>query len=212
MPDKRIEQIKIAIVDDHPMILEGFRMLFQNYPHYVTHSLSSGAETLLFLEQNSVDVILLDINLADSNGIDLCREIKKKYPKTLILGFSNQTEQSLLLQFIQNGGNGYILKNANVEEIIKQIDKALNGELALCSNSLQIITSTPITASIPRLTKREKQILHAIAEANTSAQIAEMLFISAVTVETHRRNLLQKFQAKNTVELIRKAIDFKLIE
>lgn len=203
--------LKIAITDDHPMILEGFKMIFQDYPNYHICQFTGGEQTLEYLQKNSFDVLFLDINLTDYNGIDLCAKIKEKHPKITIIGFSNHTEQSLILKFIQNGGNGYVLKNAGKDEIIKQLNKAVDGELALCTESLKIITSVSNQTEIPRLTKRETQILKAIADAYTSAQIAEILFISLVTVETHRRNLLQKFKAKNTVELIRKAIDYQMI-
>jgi len=203
--------IKIAITDDHPMILEGFRTIFQEYLNYSIYQFTRGDQTLEYLETHNLDVLFLDINLPDYNGIELCAKIKQKYPNIILIGFSNHTEQSLILKFIQNGGNGYVLKNAGREEIIKQLNKAFDGELAFCSESLKIITTASNQEEPPRLTKRETQILKAIADAHTSAEIAAMLFISLVTVETHRRNLLQKFKAKNTVDLIRKAIEYQMI-
>lgn len=201
----------IAITDDHPMILEGFSNMFKDFPHYVVHLFSEKSETLAFLQTNLVDVMMLDINLKDSNGVELCHEIKQLQPKAKVIGFSNQTEQSLIQQFIQNGGNGYILKNASKSEITKLIDQVIQGEMAFCNESLKIISKVTEKPEIPRLTKREKQILTALANAQTSAEIANELYISLGTVESHRRNLMQKFKAKNIVELIRKAFELKMI-
>src|SRR5690606_22902584 len=105
-----------------------------------------------------------------------------------------------------------ILKNANSQEIIKCIEKALNGDLALSQEVQEIMLRASTTNfELPRLTKREKQVLQAIANGNTSVEIAEQLFISVITVETHRRNLLQKFRAKNMIELVKIATENQLI-
>ncbi|WP_437920036.1 response regulator [Sphingobacterium sp. LRF_L2] len=206
------DRLNLAIVDDHPMILEGLKSLLQEDPKFHIFSFTKGAAILDFIQENKVDVVLLDIVLSDGSGLDFCRAIKQKLPKTIVIAISNQAERSIIFRFLENGGNGYILKNADAQEIVKCIDNAINGDLAL-SKEVQEIMLRPSSQAfeIPRLTKREQQILESIAYGHTSAEIAEKLFISVITVETHRRNLLQKFKSKNMIELVKIAAENKLI-
>jgi len=205
-------KIKLAIVDDHPMILEGLKSLLEKDTKFHVFSFTKGAAVIDFIQENKIDVVLLDIILSDGNGLDFCKIIKQKAPQSIVIALSNQAERSIIFRFLENGGNGYILKNADSQEIIEGIEKALNGDLALSKEVQVIMLRTSVTDfELPRLTKREKQILQAIAKGNTSAEIAEQLFISVITVETHRRNLLQKFKAKNMMELVKIATENQLI-
>lgn len=204
--------IKLAIVDDHPMILEGLKSLLEKDSKFHVFSFTKGAAVIDFIQENKIDVVLLDIILSDGNGLDFCKIIKQKAPQSVVIALSNQAERSIIFRFLENGGNGYILKNADSQEIIEGIEKALIGDLALSKEVQEIMLRTSVTDfELPRLTKREKQILQAIAKGNTSAEIAEQLFISVITVETHRRNLLQKFKAKNMMELVKIATENQLI-
>ena len=204
--------IKLAIVDDHPMILEGLKSLLEKDTKFHVFSFTKGAAVIDFIQENKIDVVLLDIVLSDGNGLDFCKIIKQKALQSIVIALSNQAERSIIFRFLENGGNGYILKNADSQEIIEGIEKALNGDLALSKEVQEIMLRTSVTDfELPRLTKREKQILQAIAKGNTSAEIAEQLFISVITVETHRRNLLQKFKAKNMMELVKIATENQLI-
>lgn len=205
-------KIKIALVDDHPMILEGLRSLLERNTKFHVFSFSKGVAIIDFIQENKIDVVLLDIVLSDGSGLDFCKIIKQKSPDSVVIALSNQAERSMIFRFLENGGNGYILKNADSQEIIQGIEKALDGDLALSREVQEIMLKCRATDFIlPKLTKREKQILQAIAKGNTSAEIAEQLFISVITVETHRRNLLQKFKAKNMIELIKIALENDLI-
>ncbi len=205
-------KINLAIVDDHPMILEGLKSLLEKNTKFHVFSFTKGAAVIDFIQENKIDVVLLDIVLSDGNGLDVCKIIKQKVPKAIIIALSNQAERSIIFRFLENGGNGYILKNADAQEIIQCIAKAMNGDLALSKEIQEIMLRTKVTNfELPRLTKREKQILQAIAKGSTSAEIAEQLFISVITVETHRRNLLQKFKAKNMIELVKIATENRLI-
>lgn len=210
MCDKNM--IKLAIVDDHPMILEGLRSLLEKDAKFHVFSFTKGTAVIDFIQENNIDIVLLDIVLSDGNGLDFCKIIKQKAPKSIVIALSNQAERSIIFRFLENGGNGYILKNADSHEIIEGIEKALKGDLAISKEVQQIILKSSSTDFfLPRITKREKQILQAIAQGNTSAEIAEQLFISVITVETHRRNLLQKFKTKNMIELIKIAAENQLI-
>ncbi|WP_413512975.1 response regulator [Myroides odoratus] len=205
------EKLILAIVDDHPMILEGIKSLL-SHANFQLFTFTKGTALLDFIQSNPVDIVLLDIILSDGNGLDFCKSIKQQFPTLIVLGLSNQTERSIIFRFLENGANGYILKNADPEEILEGIEKAIQGDLILSKEVQEIILrSTPLSFEIPKLTKREHQILQAIAQGDTSAVIAQNLFISLVTVETHRRNLLQKFKAKNMIELVKIATENKLI-
>lgn len=206
------KKIKLAIVDDHPMILEGLKSLLEKDIKFQVFSFTKGTAVVDFIQENKIDVVLLDIVLSDGNGLEFCKIIKQKAPKSIVIALSNQAERSIIFRFLENGGNGYILKNADSKEIINCIDHAIKGDLAL-SKEVQEIMLRPSANNfeLPRLTKREHQILRAISEGKTSAEIADSLFISIITVETHRRNLLQKFKSKNMIELVKVATENKLL-
>ncbi|MDR0229083.1 MAG: response regulator transcription factor [Flavobacteriaceae bacterium] len=204
--------ITLAIVDDHPMILEGLKSLFQGTNKYQLFFFTKGEALLDFIQENKTDVVLLDIVLNDGNGLDFCKSIKQKSPKTVVVGISNQAERSIIFRFLEYGGNGYILKNADAKEIVTCVERAINGELALSREVQEIMLKQQhLSLELPRLTKREQQVLQAVSNGLTSVEIADKLFISVITVETHRRNLLQKFKAKNMFELVKIATENKLI-
>jgi DNA-binding NarL/FixJ family response regulator len=206
--------IKIAIVDDHPIVIEGLSMLFANSDHYkVVASFNKGLEVLQYKNINDIDVILLDVFLPDVNGIDLCKTIKQQYPKIVILGMSSQSERSLVMQFIQNGANGYLLKNASLTEFNDCIAKAMDGEIVFSSEVKQIISKPEVSdlKKLPTLTRREKEILILLSQGKNTQDIAETLFLSFLTVQTHRRNILNKLEVKNVAELINLAVKNRLL-
>ncbi len=208
------EKINIVIVDDHPIVIEGLKIMLSSQPFFaIPETFTSGSEILSFIATHKVDIILLDITLPDANGTELCREIKKISPDTSVIMFSNRSERSIIMQSIQNGASGYLLKNTSIEELVVCIKGALSGDIVFCHETKQIISRpSQNDLPIPRLTKREKQILQLVAQGKTSNRIAEELFLSPLTVDTHRKNLLQKFQAKNSTELVNQAIEYQLIE
>ncbi|HWV70701.1 MAG TPA: response regulator transcription factor [Pseudosphingobacterium sp.] len=209
-----IELIRIAVVDDHQIVIQGLKSLLVNHQEIeIVGSFTSGITFMAFLKDHSIDVVLLDVMLPDANGMELCKEIKLLSPNTRVLALSNHTERSIILQMLQNGANGYLLKNISVEELVKSIYEALSGGLAFSKEVKEIIAkpSQNELRGVPQLTKREKQILQLIAEGKTTLVMADQLYLSPLTVETHRRNLLQKFEAKNVAELIRVAAEQKLL-
>lgn len=201
------KKINIVIVDDHPIVMEGLQKLLHNgFDIGELKQFSSGDEFLSFLRKDHepIHVVVLDINIPDRNGIDVCREIKLTSQDTIVLGFSNHAERSIILQMLQNGANGYLLKNASASEIIAAIKEAMDGHLAFSKEVREILARPTVTElmTVPRLTKREKEILKLIAKGKTSVEIGDMLFVSPLTVETHRRNLMHKFKVKNAAALI----------
>ncbi len=204
----------IAIVDDHSLILQGLMSLLSRIPKYeVLETFTRGNDLLTFLEKEPIDIVLLDISLPDINGIDLCLEIKRIAPQVIILGLSNHTERSVILQLMQNGASGYLLKNIDIVELESCLDEAINKQMVF-SNAVKEIIANPISSDLPllpKLTKRETEILKLIASGKTSVQIGEELFLSPLTIETHRKRMMSKFKTKNMMSLIKIASDNKLI-
>ncbi|MGK6350683.1 response regulator [Parapedobacter sp. DT-150] len=207
-------KIRIVAVDDHPIVIQGLHLLLANELTFdVVGTFVDGGSLLAFLETVDIDIALLDITLPDINGLDLCLEIKTRYPKTLVLMLSNHAERSFVMQAIQHGASGYLLKNASLDELATCIREALDGRVTFSREITDIITRPARNEwkVIPKLTKRETQILKLLATGKTSAVIAEELFLSPLTIVTHRRNLLQKFEVKNVAELVKTASEHLLL-
>ncbi len=208
------EKIKVIIVDDHPVVMEGLSSLLSGTESIeVAGCFTNGTDAIYFVERNETAVALLDITLPDINGIDLCLAIKKIDPSIKIIAISNHSERSIILQMLQNGAGGYVLKNTSREVLVNSIMNALDGQLVL-SPEVQAILAQPGASDvkqIPNLTKREKEILKLIAEGFITSQMAEKLYISPLTVETHRRNLMHKCEVNNAAALIGVAKDYGLI-
>ncbi|WP_158798231.1 response regulator transcription factor [Pedobacter sp. L105] len=205
-----MDKLLTAIVDDHPIVIEGLKTMLQNEENVqIVGGFGDGESILFYMKSNQVDLILLDVTLPDINGMDLCQMIKKESLSTVILILSNRTERSIIMQTIQNGASGYLLKNSSIDELRNCIAEVAKGNICFSKEVIDII-SRPSKNELqgrPRLTRREKQILILIAEGKTSQTIANDLFLSPLTVDTHRKNLIQKFEVKNMAELIKVAYE-----
>lgn len=205
--------IKVFIVDDHALVIEGIYSLLQKEKdiEMVGYANSAG-NCLQYFTSYTADIILMDISLPDMNGVDLCKIIKSKYPGIMVLALSTFNQGTYIRKMMENGASGYLLKNAEKQEIVEAIKIVIKGKTYLSFEAGQALKSgTELQNSIPPLTKREKEVLLHVAEGLTNAQIAEKLFISPDTVDSHRKNLHTKLNVKNTAMLIRKAIECQLI-
>lgn len=206
--------IKIAILDDHPIVVEGLKQLLSAQKDFrVVGSFSRGETALAFLAENEVDLILLDVSIPGENGMDLCQEIKKINPLIVVLMLSNRSERSIIMQSIQYGASGYLLKNASIELLIRSIREAFNGGIVFCEDVKAIISKSAASEleDFPKLTKREKEILKLVAEGKTSVLIARELSLSSLTVHTHRKNIMNKFRAKNVAELTKIVVQYGIL-
>ncbi|MBN8782481.1 MAG: response regulator transcription factor [Terrimonas ferruginea] len=203
--------VSIFIVDDHYMVIEGIRSLLKNEEtiEWMGHA-SNAASCLNFLKQYRPDVILMDVNLPDKNGTELCKEVKEMYPSVLVLGLSTFNQQAVIHNMVDSGASGYLLKNASKEEIIDAIATVMKGRQYLSSEAALAMKETG--KNKPVISRREKEILLLIASGLSNAEIAGKLFISIATVNTHRKSLLEKFEVKNTALLIGKAIRFGFVQ
>ena len=204
--------IRVFIVDDHPLVQEGIRSLLGNEKGIEVCGYAMTAQSCLgYFVKNTADVILMDINLPDMNGIDLCAAIKKSYPGIMVLGLSTFNQGSYVNKMMDNGASGYVLKNADKEELLEAINEVNKGKTYLSFEAGQAMHKDSSINKIPLITRREKEILCLIAEGFTNPEIAEKLFISSSTVDSHRKNLLAKMNMKNTASLIKFAVENKLI-
>lgn len=196
---------KLFIVDDHYMVIEGIRSLLQSEKNieWIGHAMNASS-CLAFLKRQEPDVILMDINLPDKSGVDLCKEVKELYPAVAVLGLSTFNQQPVIRSMIDNGASGYVLKNATKEELLTAITTVRMGRTFLSFEAVQALRET--ISEVPVITRREKEVLQLIAEGLTNAEIAGRLFISVPTVNTHRKSLIEKFDAANTAMLIARAM------
>ena len=205
--------IKVYIVEDHSVVVEGLRSLLLHEKEFeVVGNTDKGEDCLQFFRSNTADVILMDISLPDMNGIDLCRMIKREYPGIMVLALSTFNQSIYISKMMESGASGYLLKNSGRQEIIQALLDVAGGKTYLSFEAGQALKSSAIKkAEQPLLTKREREILQLITEGYTNTQIAERLFISIDTVDTHRKNLYNKLNVKNTVMLMRYAIENNLL-
>lgn len=211
------DKIKLLIVDDHPLVSDGIRMMLQDVAYIViTATARNGKEALSLLQEEEVTIMLLDISLPDINGLDLCLQIRKKYPSIFILGLTSTNEAGIISSFLKNGGNGYLLKNMERGELLEAIETVLNQKVYLSKAANEKILEQfqniqNAMDSVPILTRREKEILQLVNDGLSSPQIADRLYLSQFTVETHRKNLMQKIGVNNTASLLKKARDLQLL-
>ena len=205
--------IKVFIVDDHALVVEGlYSLLHKERDIEIVGYANNANNCLQYITSHTADIILMDISLPDMNGVDLCKIVKSKYPCIMVLALSTFNQGTYIRKMMENGASGYLLKNAEKQEIVDAIKIIIKGKTYLSFEAGQALKSgTELQNSIPPLTKREKEVLLQVAEGLTNAQIAEKLFISPDTVDSHRKNLHTKLNVKNTALLIRKAIECQLI-
>ncbi|MEA4850207.1 MAG: response regulator transcription factor [Paludibacter sp.] len=205
-----MEKIKLLIVDDHRILVAGLKKLFENSATVqVTDVAFSGKECRSAIIKELPDVILLDINLPDASGIDLCKEIKSQHPEIKIVALSSFNEYAIVRRMLENGASGYVVKNAMPEEIKMSVEMAANNASFLCEEIDLLMrkrSKNPIW-----LTPREKELLKLIVDGFTNHEIAEKMFLGVETINSYRKNLLIKLGAKNTAILVRMALEEKLV-
>ena len=213
--------INVYIIDDHQMVIEGFKLLLQNETDIKVVGFELDAKKALKkLPEINPDVILLDINMPGCNGIDACKEIVKLGIKAKVIAITMHKEGSLIRQMLNNGAKGYVLKNAGKKELINAIKDVNAGKTFLDETFKEIVFSMMTndkkiqesSSLFPKLSRREKEVLRLILDEHTTQEIADKLFISFGTVETHRRNMLIKTGTRNTAGLVKLAVEYSLYE
>jgi DNA-binding NarL/FixJ family response regulator len=204
--------IKLFIIDDHQMIIEGIHTLLKDEVDIEwMGSTKLPNELMTFLKNAQPDVLLMDINLPQKSGLDVCKEVKEKYPAINIIGLSTSNQASVIRKMQENGASGYLLKDASKQEIITAIHEVNKGKQNVNFSVAEILKSKMPNDQLPALTRREKEILDLISEGFTNQEIANKLFLNITTIDSHRKNMLTKFNAKNTAALIKIAVCNNLI-
>jgi len=205
--------ISVFIVDDHYMVIEGIRSLLQDEPGIEFSGYAADAASCrTYLKINRPDILLLDISLPDENGIDFCKELYDAYPSMAILALTTFNQETMIRNMLENGASGYLLKNAGRDEIKRALQTVYRGQQYLSFDVAQTLRKSSLqTNEMPVLTRREKEVLELIAEGCNTKEIADKLFIGTTTVDTYRKNLLIKLNARNTAMLIKLALQHRLI-
>jgi DNA-binding NarL/FixJ family response regulator len=206
----------ILVIDDHPLVADGISaMLRDSLDMSIIGVCKTASESLQFLNLRCPDIILLDISLPDMDGLQLCELIRIKYSNSRIIGLTSTNEAGIITGFLHRGGNGYLLKNMERDDLLEAIATVLAGKIYLSKAANErVLEQFQRLATIdgkPTLTRREKEILALLAEGLNGPEIAEKLFLSPLTVETHRKNLLRKFNAHSVQSLLKIARDFNLL-
>jgi len=203
-------KISLFIVDDHYMVIEGIRSLLQNEEgiEWMGHA-TNAASCFAFLRMQKPDVIFMDVNLPDMSGTELCKQVKVLYPQILILGLSTFNQQSVVRNMMDNGASGYVIKNATKEELLTALHTVMAGRSFISREAAAMLRNTD--EEVPVISRREKEILVLISDGLKNSEIAEKLFISVFTVNTHRKSLLAKFKVNNTAGLLKQAIKYDLL-
>ena len=212
--------IKVLIADDHRVLIDGIRSILSDQPDIeVVAEALTGPAVLEQLTRHEVDVVLLDINLPGKDGIETCKIITGQYPGLQVLALTMFNEGSFIHGMLKSGAKGYLLKNSGRDEVIAAIRAVHSGEKYFSREVSNTLIESMMPGNerkssgfIPKLTRREKEILKLILEEHTTAEIAKKLFLGLSTVETHRKNLLSKVGARNTAGLVRVALEHKLLK
>ena len=214
--------INVALVDDHKIILDGISSILSDEENINIIGVCNNAlELINMLYKKKADIILADINMPGMTGIEMTEKIRKTFPEVKVIALSMHNEPSLISKMIKAGAKGYVLKSSDGEELIKAINDVATGETFLSSDVKDIISKSVFHADdhlgrlskdIVRLTPRESEVLSLIAKEHTNVEIANKLFISERTVETHRKNIFTKTKTKSLVGLIKYAMENKLIK
>ena len=211
--------IRVALADDHQLFVNGVKSLLETVENVeVVGTANNGRELLKLLEHLPVDVVLLDISMPEMDGKEACQQIKAQYPNTKVLMLTMFASKRDIEALMRAGANGYMLKDADTAELARAIDTVhRSGSFFSNEVSATFIKGTlePEEAATPsdiRLTEREQEVLNLIVHEHTAQEIAEKLFVSPSTVITHRKNLLRKFEVKNSAGLVRQAIALGLVK
>lgn len=216
--------VKIVIVDDHRIIRVGLRGLLEREQDIeIVGEAERVDDVMRILADQHVDVVLMDIDLGETDGIKITSQIRSLYPKVFVLGLTMHEEPDFIVKMLEAGASGYLLKNAGRDELLAAIHAVAKGDSyfsqKVSATLLQAITRNKMAASSSGsrgkiqtpLSERELEVLRLIAQEYSNPEIAEKLFISIRTVDTHRRNLLEKLQVKNTVGLVKYALEKGII-
>jgi DNA-binding NarL/FixJ family response regulator len=207
--------IRILIADDHQIFVDGLCSMLESETDIdIVGAVHTGQRVLDFISASSPDLVVLDINMPNMNGLEVAKKMKDDFPEVKTLLLSMHDQAPIIKEALDTGVDGYLLKSVDKEEFILAIRNIVNGRKHYSSEVTNIIFSNPNSGqnSSANLTRRELEVLRLIAKAKTSEEIAKELFVSIHTVKTHRKNLLSKLQVNNTAGLVGYAYENDLVD
>ncbi len=210
-----MNKIKVLLVDDHQMLLDGIKALLVFEKEFeIVAELTKGEDVLEILKDQKVDIVITDINMPGMDGLTLTKKIKESFPEIKILALSMFSEHHTITEMINAGVSGYVLKNTGKQELIFAIQRIVAGNLFFSDEVTMKLQKGPDKQpeEINVLTIREKEILKLITKEFNNEKIAETLFISERTVETHRKNIFRKTNTKSIVGLIKYAFEKGMVD
>ena len=214
-------KIKVVVADDHPIVREGVRMILAKERDIeVVGEAADGEQALQLVERVRPDVVIMDISMPGMGGIEATQKVRERYPKVSVLVLTMHEDESYVFQLLRAGASGYVLKRAAAQDLVHAVRAAARGEAFLypsvarkvVEDYLKRVEAGEGRERYDGLTAREKEVLTLIAEGFTNQQIAEKLFISIKTVQTHRAHIMEKLGLHDRTELVRYAIRKGLIE
>jgi DNA-binding NarL/FixJ family response regulator len=216
-----MDKKSILLVDDHKMVRDGIKAMLEDELHYqVVAEADSGKKALELLKEVTVDLIIMDISMPDMDGIASTKEIKSHYQDAHILILTMLNEEQHIRTLVEAGAKGYILKNSGKEELLKAIEAILQGDNYFSEAVARVIMMDLVNRNQPKnlkkeyipVTDRELEVLALIIKEYTNQEIADQLCLSVRTVDTHRRNLLEKTGVRNTAGLVKFALQHHLLK
>jgi len=204
-------KVRVLIVDDHALFREGIRMILEAQPDIeVVGEAGDGGEALALVEQTRPDIVILDIAMPGLDGLEATKRIKATHPEVRILVLTMHDHKEYVLPMLRLGASGYVVKRAAASELVQAIRSVYRDESYLHPSAARAVLEEYRRRAVPDeeggLTEREKEVLRLIAEGLTNQEIARRLYISVRTVETHRKNLMEKLGLHTSADLVRYAI------
>ncbi|HAS42925.1 MAG TPA: DNA-binding response regulator [Microscillaceae bacterium] len=207
--------ITLFLIDDHSLVRLGLSKILSRFDEIkILADFSSATEALAALSQNQPDIVLCDISLPEMDGIEFTKKAKDKYPNLKVIMLSSHKEEFYVLKSVEAKADGFLHKDVLENELIEAINRVHQGGSFYSQDISQIIINSFVNGdkpSIPQLSAREKEVLHFLVEGLSNKEIADKLYISSKTVDNHRANILKKLNLKNNVQLVRFAIEHKLV-
>jgi DNA-binding NarL/FixJ family response regulator len=210
--------IRLMIVDDHKILRDGIKWMLSDAKEIkIVMEASDGKEALGLLEKTPVDVILMDLSMPGMDGVEATARISEKYPKIKILALTMYEQASFIQLMFRNGAHGYLLKQANKEELLDAIHTVISDKRYLGTQTTDLLLAnfsgqqSAVKSFLPSLTRREREVLKLITKGMSDAAIAEELYVSPTTIESHRKNIRSKLGARNSAEIVRIAMERGLV-
>ncbi len=208
-------KIRILLADDHPMIRAGFKSMLDKSERFeIVGEAGNGKELIEVAGELNPEIVLVDISMPVMSGLDVLEELSNRVPGVRLIVLTMHEEREYILQALKSGAAGYLLKNIERFELERAIITVYKGGKyfsPVVTNILAEAVSKPETNEASEVTPREKEVLELVARGNSTKQIADLLGISVRTVESHRINMLKKMKVNNSAELIKKAIELKIL-